>query len=276
MNDQKQEPKKKALSSFHNLPSAFDHFEDILDITRKFSTILCLDYDGTLTPIVDNPEDAVLTDDMRGVVKKLAGKLPVAIVSGRGLDFIKKQVQLDEVYYAGSHGFEISGPEGFHHEKEEARNVLGLLDDTEKKLQQLLEDVQGLRIERKKYGIAVHYRQVQEDKVPYVKEKIDQLLDDEQRLKEGRGKMVIDLKPNIEWDKGRAVDFISDHLTSGKRESAALYIGDDITDEDAFHAIENGAGILVGSHDEQSAADYRLEDVDEVKRFLELLTKNLD
>jgi len=87
--------------------------------------------------------------------------------------------------------------------------------------------------------------------------------------------MVIELKPNVEWDKGRAVGFISKHLTQDEAEGAAIYIGDDITDEDAFHVIENGAGILVGSHDEDSAADYRLQNVDEVKDFLHQLSKNL-
>lgn len=266
---------KKELSSYHNLPSAFDHFDDILQVTRDYSTMLCLDYDGTLTPIVENPEDAVITDEMRQQVKELAKKIPIAIVSGRDLAFVKKHVQLDEVYYAGSHGFEIRGPEDFHHEKDEAREALPLIDEMEKKLEKAFSDIEGVGLERKKYGIAIHYRKVDGEKVPEVKRIIDDVLDETDRLIKGKGKMVIELKPNVEWDKGRAVAYISKHLTEDGPEGAAIYIGDDITDEDAFHEIHNGVGILVGSHDEDSAADYRLENVDEVKDFLQRLTENL-
>ena len=71
-----------------------------------------LDYDGTLTPIVSDPDAATLSDHMRDAVGKLSDKATVAIVSGRAREKLRNFVQLPELYYAGSHGFDIDGPGG--------------------------------------------------------------------------------------------------------------------------------------------------------------------
>ena len=70
------------------------------------------DYDGTLTPIVSDPDAATLSDHMRDAVGKLSDKATVAIVSGRAREKLRNFVQLPELYYAGSHGFDIDGPGG--------------------------------------------------------------------------------------------------------------------------------------------------------------------
>ncbi len=265
---------EKSTHSPQELLSALEQFESLLGSTQQNTTVLCLDYDGTLTPIVENPADAKMSEDMRAQVQSVAQKMPVAIVSGRGQDFIREQVQLPEVYYAGSHGFEISGPHGFEHEQAEAEAALPLLDQAEAELRQQLAGIPGAEVERKKYGIAVHYRRVDPARAAEVQRVAKQVLSSYPRLKAGKGKMVMELKPDIEWDKGRAVLFIADHI-SDDQDAAILYIGDDITDEDAFRVIDRGAGILVGEHGEASAADYRLENVSEVKAFLQKLTESL-
>ena len=71
-----------------------------------------LDYDGTLTPIVSDPDAATLSDHMRDAVGKLSDRATVAIVSGRAREKLRNFVQLPELYYAGSHGFDIDGPGG--------------------------------------------------------------------------------------------------------------------------------------------------------------------
>lgn len=264
----------KPLKSPADLPSAFDHFQELLDWVKQ-GGVLCLDYDGTLTPIVENPANARITDEMRAQVKAVAERMPVAIVSGRGLPFIQQQMQLEEVYYAGSHGFEIRGPGGFQHEQEEAQRLLPLLDEVEAALKRELQAIKGAEVERKKYGIAVHYRKVATEQVPDVKQRVAKLLSQHPDLKGGKGKMVLELKPNIDWHKGRAVHFIANRIAQSKAVPAILYLGDDLTDEDAFQVIDKGAGLLVGAHDEDSAADYRLENVEAVQRFLQQLTDHL-
>lgn len=264
----------KPLRAPQDLPAAFDHFDDIARPLRQ-KAVLCLDYDGTLSPIVPNPKDAVLSDAMRQQLEAVARLVPVAIVSGRGLSFIREQVALDEVYYAGSHGFEIVGPNGFQHELPEAQDALPLLDRTAQQLQQQLSGIAGAEVERKKYGIAIHYRRVAEAEQAAVKQAVKALDRQESALKLGKGKMVLELRPNIDWHKGKAIHFIADHITASGDAPYLVYIGDDITDEDAFQSIQHGAGILVGAHAEDSAADYRLEDVEAVQRFLQQLTEKL-
>jgi len=274
MSQTPQSSASKPLKSPTDLPSAFDHFDELLDWVKQ-EAVLCLDYDGTLTPIVENPEEARISGEMRAQVKAVAQRMPVAIVSGRGLPFIQAQMQLKEVYYAGSHGFEIRGPGGFQHEQEEAQRLMPLLDEVEATLKRELQSIQGAEVERKKYGMAVHYRKVAPDQVPDVKQLVEKQLSQYPSLKGGKGKMVLELKPNIDWHKGRAVHFIADRIAQSDTPLAILYIGDDITDEDAFQVIDRGAGLLVGAHDEDSAADYRLENVEAVQRFLQQLTEKL-
>lgn len=263
-----------AENAFENLPSAMEHFTTITDKMKNDSAILCLDYDGTLSPIVADYNKAVISEEMREEVHRVAQKLPVAMISGRDITYIKKNVNLDGIYYAGSHGFEIEGPDNFRHELEEAEEMLPVFEQLEGELQQQLSKFPGVEIERKKYAIAVHYRNAKEQDVPDVQSAIDEILSNHDNLQKGRGKKVIEIKPSIEWNKGKAVEMLSRKIGGETGAGAIVYIGDDVTDEDAFRIIRNGAGILVGSHDEPTAATYRLKDVDEVQQFLHKLAEN--
>src|SRR3989339_69757 len=93
-----------------SLPSAVESIEKIRIRARDRQLLVSLDYDGTLTPIVERPERAVLSGEMRRIVSELADLCTVAVISGRDLSEVKRLVGLDKIYYAGSHGFDISGP----------------------------------------------------------------------------------------------------------------------------------------------------------------------
>src|SRR5216117_3716279 len=90
------------------IPSALEHVQEIAG--RSGRVAVFLDYDGTLTPIVSQPENAWLSDSMRQTLQELAAQTPVAILSGRDLDDVRQRVNIDNVVYAGSHGFDIAGP----------------------------------------------------------------------------------------------------------------------------------------------------------------------
>jgi trehalose 6-phosphate phosphatase len=87
----------------------------------------------------------------------------------------------------------------------------------------------------------------------------------------GEGKKVAEIRPNIDWDKGKAVEMLQKELSKKEGEGFSLFVGDDITDEDAFKALSNGYGILVGDHGRKTYADYSLKDVDGVRDFLQKL-----
>ncbi|MFD2515462.1 trehalose-phosphatase [Pontibacter locisalis] len=270
----KQNEKTVQKREANELPSAL---EDISNLLKGKKPAVFLDYDGCLTPIVKDPDKAFLAPEMRETLQQLARVSFVAVVSGRDRANVENFVQLDNLYFAGSHGFDISGPNNMHTEPGGAKEALPALEKADKELKDKLQDVEGAWVERKRYAIAVHYRNVADDDlVEKVKKVTAEVLQKHPELKEGLGKKIIELKPNLDWHKGRAVLWLMDELKLNQPEIVPLYIGDDITDEDAFASLQGqGVGILVGEHDDRTAASYHLKDVEEVKKFLESLTHHL-
>lgn len=256
-----------------DLPSALEKFSEIRDRFRQSPPLLFLDFDGTLAPIVEHHDDAAISEEMRSLVKKLSLKFPVAVVSGRGLADVRKRVDLPNLFYAGSHGFEISGPDGFSRDNEEAVKVLPVFDELEPMLREKLTGVPGVDYERKKFTLAVHYRQVPPEQEEKVHSTIAETLKKYPEVIKADGKKVIEIRPAIDWHKGKAVEFLKEVL-SEQENPFSVYVGDDVTDEDAFEYVKNGWGILVGEHGRETYADYSLENIEEVKelfsRFLEL------
>ncbi|MBD3297909.1 MAG: trehalose-phosphatase, partial [candidate division Zixibacteria bacterium] len=201
----------------------------------------------------------------------LAATYPVAIVSGRARNDVEPRVALDDLYYAGNHGFDIKGPDRSmtHKEAAEARPEL---DNVERQLHEQLDAIDGTFIERKPFSVAIHYRNVATAHHATVSDIVASIARDASHLKRHDGKMVIELLPDVEWDKGHAVNWIIDALNIDPEQSLVMYIGDDETDEDAFRAIHGrGLGIRVGDREITSLADYVLHDPDEVKSFLRQL-----
>ncbi|MCJ8166239.1 trehalose-phosphatase [Pontibacter sp. E15-1] len=255
------------------LPHALENLPKLLNGKKP---AIFLDYDGCLSPIVKDPEKAVLTDQMRDTLRRLADVCSVAVVSGRDRANVEKLVQLDNLYYAGSHGFDISGPNNMHTEPGGAKAAIPALDEANKTLDAQLKDVQGVLVERKRYAIAVHYRNVPDEQVGRVLQVTEEVIAQHPELKKGPGKKVMELKPNLDWHKGKAVLWLMEELDLNKPDILPIYIGDDLTDEDAFATLQGqGIGIMVGEHDEKTAATYRLDDVEDVKALLEELTQTI-
>lgn len=262
------------LNRAHGRPSALVHWDRL---KQKFSgrrVAVFLDYDGTLTPIVSRPELAVLSVAMREVVRELASVCSTAIVSGRGREDVARMVQLDNVYYAGSHGFDITGPDGSHIQYEVDGSLQPLIDEVSKELTRQVQGIEGALIENKRFSLAVHYRMVAEAYVPGLEGIVDRAVKEHPRLRKAYGKKVFELRPNIDWDKGKALLFLLGALELDGPEIIPLYIGDDTTDEDAFAAIsDRGIGILVTDAPHPTAAGYSVQNTDEVEEFLNLLTR---
>lgn len=260
-----------------DLPHALDAFEEIKEQIEGREVVVFLDYDGTLTPIVSRPEDAFLSEAMRKTLTNLASQCPLAIISGRGLKDIKGRVGINNLYYAGSHGFEIKGPKGLKMEHKEARKLLPVLDEAEESLKQQLADIDGAQVERKKFTIAVHYRNVRDEHVGSVEEVVDHAADHYSGLRKAEGKKVYELRPDIDWDKGKAISWLLDTLNLVGPEVFLFYIGDDITDEDAFEALAGqGIGIVVGEDSRTTEAVFRLNSPDQVRMFLRKLKPALE
>lgn len=256
--------------------AGIDPLDAILDRMQGRRLALFLDYDGTLTPIVPRPEDAVLSEEMRALLEALADQATVAIVSGRDLADVETMVGLDNLHYAGSHGFDIVGPDGLRMQHEGARESLPELDAAEEALREHLAAIEGAHIERKRFAIAVHYRQVANGEVPRVEAAVDTVAQHHPGLRKKGGKKIFELQPDVDWHKGRAVLWLLEQLGLDSEDVLPVYIGDDVTDEDAFEALQGrGLGIRIGHPDEPTAAEYTLRDTEELQRFFGALLEHL-
>ncbi len=252
------------------IPSALEHLQDVAG--RSGRPAVFLDYDGTLTPIVSQPENAWLSDSMRQTLRELAARGPVAILSGRDLDDVRRRVNIDSIVYAGSHGFDIAGPHGLR--RQMATESLSNLDMAEKELHEALDGISGARVERKCFSVAAHYRNVNEDDLAKMEQVVGEVAMRHRELRRINGKKVYELLPDVAWDKGKAVLWLLETLGLESRSGGIrpIYIGDDRTDEDAFRALkQRGIGILVSEQSQPTAARYSLKNPAEVERFLRAL-----
>jgi alpha,alpha-trehalase len=240
------------------------------------SPALFLDYDGTLTPIVDRPEDALLSPATRDALAALARLCPVAVVSGRARADVEALVGLDGIVYAGCHGFDIAGPGIIPPRHAEAERAVPLLAEVGEALSQRLGGVEGVRVENKTYAVAVHTRLVAPEVEDEVRATVAGRAARHPELRLASGKKVLEVRPRVEWDKGRAVLWLMGALHLDRPDVVPVYLGDDLTDEDAFAALDGrGVGIVVGSESRLTRARYALEDTREVLLFLEALRTRL-
>jgi trehalose 6-phosphate phosphatase len=245
--------------------------------------ILCLDYDGTLTPIAPTPEMALFPEENREILQAL-GKNPhctLAVVSGRALADVKAKVGISNIMYIGNHGLEAEGPQ-FSFESLAPPHDKQTMDRLKQELSRELDGVEGVFIEDKGLTLSVHYRLANLDDEPMIQKtvlKICHAYLAEKKIHLWEGKKVLEVRPSLDWDKGKAVMWLlsRERMRAGNEDVVPIYVGDDVTDEDAFRAIQGqGLGIMVGLSD-LSDAQYYLNGPDEVTDFLrhlqELMTQ---
>jgi trehalose-phosphatase len=176
-------------------------------LSRRFAGKLpavFLDYDGTLAPIRDRPEEAVISEHMREAVRRLAERVPVIVVSSRDCTVLQKLIGIDNLTMAASHGFDIGGSSKGSLQHEEGAAFADLLRTVVAKLCTELTNIPGALIEPKKSSVAVHFRLVPEEQRPRVKEFVDSNLCGHQTdFKVTPGKMVFEIQPKLDWDTYR-------------------------------------------------------------------------
>jgi trehalose 6-phosphate phosphatase len=224
---------------------------------------LFLDFDGTLVDLAASPGAVVADDHLKSLLSRLAIRLHghIGIISGRPVSELRNFLGPVPLAFAGSHGVEIRWPDGTVSEPEPATN----LDAIANELDRLREAAAGIFIERKPFGVAVHYRNAPEEEERC--RKLATALAHSTGLTLQTGKMVFELRmPGV--DKGGALRTLAGSpAMSGTR---PIFVGDDDTDEAGFIAAAElgGAGILVGAA-RPTAAHYRLDDVAATLRWLD-------
>jgi alpha,alpha-trehalase len=153
-----------------------------------------------------------------------------------------------------------------------ATESLPTLDLAEKELHAAFDGISGARVERKRFSVAAHYRNVNESDLAKMEQAVGEVATRHRKLRRINGKKVYELLPDVVWDKGKAVLWLLETLGLEGGNIRPIYIGDDRTDEDAFRALEQrGIGILVSEQSQPTAARYSLKNPAEVERFLRAL-----
>lgn len=247
-------------------PDALEQWHTIEARLRVQPPAVYLDYDGTLTPMAPRPEMALLAPSARELLQRLAQQAPLAIVTGRGLDDVRALVGMPDVCVAANHGFEIVGADFRYEADPELRPTFEALAE---ELIPKIGGFEGIVVESKGFSVAVHYRLTPEPQVAEVEAIIDAVVARYDKVRKAGGKKIFELRPVMEWHKGKAVDWLHAHKLGGGGR-VALFIGDDRTDEDALVAVrDQGIGIYVGRECAwNTAAQYRLDDPPAVHRFL--------
>jgi len=266
-----------AASAAEDLPSALDRREEIAQLIESSVPVVFLDYDGTLTRIVDKPPQALLPEETRETMVRLMACCPVVIMSGRDLNDVRNMVGIEGLVYAGSHGFDIAGPQGPYPDQGRGQQFLPALDGAETELKRMLEDIPGVWVERKRFAVAVHYRGMEDRYMGELEHRVNKVYEQHPELRRSTGKKIFELRPDVDWDKGKALLWLLETFELHSSPVIPLYIGDDLTDEDAFQAIrDRGIGIVVGQPPHRTAARYMLQDPAEVKAFLDFLAALLE
>jgi trehalose 6-phosphate phosphatase len=251
-----------------DLPQVFDTSQELkARIDRARRLLLFLDFDGTLAPIVQEPKLAVLPAETRVVLDELASRetITVAIVSGRSLVDIKGRVAMPALIYAGNHGLEIEGP-GVAFEHTRAAFLKSTVREITERIAMHAASLEGIEIESKGLTTSIHYRRAPRSAQIHLEALLrDIVAPSDPDIVVSEGKMVHEVRPRVDWDKGKAVIWIRKQLDQS--EALPIVLGDDMTDENAFVAFDDAITICVDPRQE-TAAEYWVQGPDDVKDFL--------
>ena len=237
---------------------------------------MLLDYDGTLTPIVNQPDMAVLPTDTRKSLLELRHreKYIIGIISARSLEDIINRVGIDDLMYGGNHGLEMRGP-GLNFVHPEATQLTGSVNEAYERLQQGVADMAGVLIEHKGLTLTVHYRSTPDGLVHEVKESVAAVVGpfiESGSLIIAPGKKALEIRPDVAWDKGKAISRLQEAFPEAP---LTVFFGDDLADEAGFTAVQDsgGLGIFVGPAREPTVALYQVDSPREVAQTLSLMAQ---
>jgi len=208
---------------------------------------LVLDFDGVLSPIVDDPTTSAVPDLVVPILSRLAKSLGLlAVMSGRPVDFLADRVRVPGIQLLGSYGIEQVREDGRRQMDPDAEAWLGKVREAAEALDELLRGTPGIRVEKKSVSVAVHWRQAPDHEA--AADKVRRLVGQiaaETGLRIEPGKLVEELRPPIDVDKGSAITA----LLAAERPTTIAYAGDDLGDIPALRAVRDAGGYaLVVDH----------------------------
>ncbi len=249
-------------------------YSNWIEHLKRKNIFLLFDFDGTLVPIKKNPENCYLSYELKKILQELNNKIKIGIISGRDLQDLKKRISISDIYYSGSHGLQIEGLD-IKYINPDARRLKPYINKIYKEVKNLTYEFRGTLIEKKNFSFTLHYRKVDTKK----REELKNLFFDIMRnynqdyIKILNGKMVFEVLPAVNWNKGNAVSLL---LNSCKSEHFPIFIGDDITDETVFDEIKDrGLTIKVG-YSKKTMAKYFIKNQREIYKLIKIMKEGLN
>lgn len=227
---------------------------DLADWLRgRRQVLIGCDFDGTLSPLVDHAHDARLPRTVLHILESLTALRGVrlAVISGRSLSDLRRRVGLENVWYAGNHGLEMLGRDGLESLAPQGAESVPIVREAVRRLTDALAEVPGAWVEDKRLTATVHYRLVDPLRQSVVHSIVQAVLKGHPHLLLRVGKCVCEIRPDIAWHKGAALDRFMEEW--GVTEAATAFLGDDVTDFDAFGKLTHGWGIVVGEPPDHNA-----------------------
>ncbi|KAL7032333.1 hypothetical protein ACKWTF_007290 [Chironomus riparius] len=250
-----------------------DHYlENYFTEDKPFA--LLLDYDGTLAPIAPNPNLTYMTDYTTEALVNISSNPNVllAIISGRGVDDVKRKVNIPNVIYGGNHGLEILYPNG-------TRYIHEIPDDAKENFKQIVAELEnicrkGAWVENKKFSLTFHYRAVPDDEHDIIRDEARKIIESH-GYAANQAHCAIEAKPPVVWHKGKAADYILSYQygPNWRNEIHAVFAGDDTTDEDIFELLK-GMGVtfrVTKDPNIETKALYKLPSTEAVTKVLQWL-----
>ncbi|MFQ6230932.1 trehalose-phosphatase [Nocardia sp. NPDC002869] len=252
------------------VPDVFEYWPRFADLLEIENPAVLMDFDGTLAEIVTDPAAAEMVEGAAATLADLAARCPVAVLSGRGLDDLRARMPIPGIWLAGSHGVELMAPDG-------TRHLPGALPGTEAglaraaaELRARLGDIGGVTVEHKRFAVAVHFRVATDTDADRVVALVGEV-GRARGLRVTSGRKVVELRPDIDWNKGDALRWILEQVDGPV---APLYIGDDTTDEDAFDLVgPDGVAVVVRAAENTGRYTSAHFSVDGPRRVADLLTR---
>jgi trehalose 6-phosphate phosphatase len=214
---------------------------------------LVLDFDGVLSPIVEDPTESRMPDRVGAVLTRLAGALGLlAVISGRPVDFLAQRVRVPGLQLLGSYGIERIR-DGARWIDPHAEEWLGPVRNASRTLRDLLAGSPGVRVEEKPVSVAVHWRQAPDRDIAAEEvRRVTAQVAADTGLRIEPGKLVEEVRPPVDMDKGAAIRAL---LAESALKTAA-YAGDDLGDIPALRAVRDAGGYaLVVDHGAETAAE---------------------
>jgi trehalose-phosphatase len=235
---------------------------EVLHRLRKANRIaLFLDFDGTLARLRPTPSEVRMHAQFRQALYSLAHspRVFVWIVSGRRRADIRRRVGVPGIRYLGLHGWERRAETRIGHRSQVALDEVGAM------ARELSRNIRGVWVEDKRYSLAIHHSR---ENIALVEEAVRWAIQPHHgQVRMASARNVVEVLPLELQDKGSAV---KEELRSVCTTAFPIYVGDDLIDEPAFAALHFGLTVLVGKT-RRTGAGYRLDNVRDVRRFLNLL-----